>query len=409
MNRSQKTIPKPPVSKHPVQPFIRRVNATFIFLLTIGLFALFFLVYMPLNNVLEKSLINNFSQISMVNYQSFQNSIRKSVENAKGLSDRAAIKKNVMEYKENQITMADLIAFAQPKYKYATQSIENLVLAQCFVDNTEIAKFSQPNNNIFIDFESDTLVKSKTADYKLYITPNNVYCIVQSLITNDNQTLGFDRLVFDLTESTMLLASDVIEVELLNDKQYSALVADVKKIYNNNEKFIFGTSDYLYQAQIMQDNVFFVSKQRKNLLFSSINHLSVQAVIIVICILIAYIIVIYTNIVRYAKRELKNLEVSNIALGKMASEVNYDALTKAGSRRYGTKFLEKVFSDFQTGGSSPAIIMFDIDLFKQINDSYGHYTGDEVLKQVVGTMRRTIREEDKLFRWGGDEFVGVFF
>lgn len=89
-------------------------------------------------------------------------------------------------------------------------------------------------------------------------------------------------------------------------------------------------------------------------------------------------------------------------------EINIDQLTNARSRRFGTKELENQFIRFLENGESPAIMLFDIDFFKQINDKYGHDKGDEVLKMVVEAVFQATRSSDILIRWGGDEFVGIF-
>lgn len=60
------------------------------------------------------------------------------------------------------------------------------------------------------------------------------------------------------------------------------------------------------------------------------------------------------------------------------------------SRRYRTPF---------------SFVIFDIDNFKEINDTYGHLTGDEVIKDMVGTISGSIRKTDVFARWGGEEFV----
>jgi diguanylate cyclase (GGDEF)-like protein len=51
------------------------------------------------------------------------------------------------------------------------------------------------------------------------------------------------------------------------------------------------------------------------------------------------------------------------------------------------------------------VIMVDLDHFKRVNDTYGHNRGDEVLKTFVGIIRQTIRQEDLIVRWGGEEFL----
>ena len=52
-----------------------------------------------------------------------------------------------------------------------------------------------------------------------------------------------------------------------------------------------------------------------------------------------------------------------------------------------------------------SLILLDIDYFKNINDKYGHQTGDKILKQIVKVLKKQKRKNDYLCRWGGDEFV----
>lgn len=92
----------------------------------------------------------------------------------------------------------------------------------------------------------------------------------------------------------------------------------------------------------------------------------------------------------------------------LLNEVNRDLLTGAETRRSGTKNLEKLFQEYQRSSGVTALMMLDIDRFKNINDTYGHDVGDEVLKKVTMTIHHMIRNTDHLIRWGGDEFVAVF-
>jgi diguanylate cyclase (GGDEF)-like protein len=54
------------------------------------------------------------------------------------------------------------------------------------------------------------------------------------------------------------------------------------------------------------------------------------------------------------------------------------------------------------------VAVCDIDNFKEVNDRYGHLTGDEILRSIGHLLRSSIRQEDEAFRWGGDEFVVLF-
>lgn len=51
------------------------------------------------------------------------------------------------------------------------------------------------------------------------------------------------------------------------------------------------------------------------------------------------------------------------------------------------------------------LVLIDIDLFKKINDTYGHFVGDEILKEIALLLKNSAREEEQVFRWGGEEFA----
>ena len=92
---------------------------------------------------------------------------------------------------------------------------------------------------------------------------------------------------------------------------------------------------------------------------------------------------------------------------RLRYEMNKDPVTGVCSRRCGTNKLTASFEEFQITGLSPAIVLFDFDRFKAINDTYGHTVGDQVLKSVVDAVQRSIRVADEVIRWGGDEFVVI--
>ena len=67
--------------------------------------------------------------------------------------------------------------------------------------------------------------------------------------------------------------------------------------------------------------------------------------------------------------------------------------------------LNRELAMFRRYKDGPMIAMFDIDRFKEKNDTYGHEYGDYVLTKVVEILKNTLRESDMIIRWGGDEFI----
>lgn len=91
-----------------------------------------------------------------------------------------------------------------------------------------------------------------------------------------------------------------------------------------------------------------------------------------------------------------------------------DTLTTLRNRKTLEKQFSKITAMLQSFGTEPTpadaeyyLVVIDIDHFKRVNDSYGHLYGDEILLLIAQLMQRTFRSNDRLFRFGGEEFVAI--
>lgn len=100
-----------------------------------------------------------------------------------------------------------------------------------------------------------------------------------------------------------------------------------------------------------------------------------------------------------ARNELLDLALTHEHAAKT------DELTGLSNRRDILNRLSEEFSRYQRSGHHFSIALIDLDLFKNINDQYGHNAGDEALRQFSNLVRSVIRQTDVAARWGGEEFL----
>jgi diguanylate cyclase (GGDEF)-like protein len=105
---------------------------------------------------------------------------------------------------------------------------------------------------------------------------------------------------------------------------------------------------------------------------------------------------------RLVEKRTKELKEANLALKKLAVT---DQLTGLSNRAKADSLLVQEISRVQRYDSPLSIILFDVDKFKEINDTRGHNFGDKVLIQVGELLRSILRTTDLSARWGGDEFL----
>ncbi|GAB1261644.1 diguanylate cyclase [Aurantivibrio plasticivorans] len=109
-----------------------------------------------------------------------------------------------------------------------------------------------------------------------------------------------------------------------------------------------------------------------------------------------------TNLADEVKSRTEQLEESNRQLLDLAME---DGLLKIGNRRAMEIDLNHTQSTANRYGEEYHLALLDIDFFKRYNDEYGHQRGDEALRRVVEIIQTQIRDSDRLYRYGGEEFV----
>lgn len=101
---------------------------------------------------------------------------------------------------------------------------------------------------------------------------------------------------------------------------------------------------------------------------------------------------VYARTSRQSERDLRNL-------------ASTDLLTSLRNRRSVTDEALMLAAERKSSGRQLAVILVDLDHFKQLNDRYGHGFGDQVLADTARLMNRTMRPGDSLARWGGEEFL----
>jgi diguanylate cyclase (GGDEF)-like protein len=100
--------------------------------------------------------------------------------------------------------------------------------------------------------------------------------------------------------------------------------------------------------------------------------------------------------------------INRLLLKELDRMSDYDVLTHAMNRRKLARYMDAFIRRHHENGTAFSVAIFDLDNFKKVNDTYGHASGDIVLKEFVRIIYTNTKSDDMVFRFGGEEFLVLF-
>ena len=114
-------------------------------------------------------------------------------------------------------------------------------------------------------------------------------------------------------------------------------------------------------------------------------------------------IFIFSWLAEYIRTQMRNALVQSVKM--LERSASTDPLTSLGNRRDFLNYFTVNKAPLKRTDQGVSIAMVDLDFFKQVNDSFGHAIGDQALCHVGSLLATYLRTSDRIFRWGGEEFV----
>ncbi len=219
---------------------------------------------------------------------------------------------------------------------------------------------------------------------------------VQDLLSKYQEDFQLEAMLFD-KKGIVQIHSNTELIEKINVFDNQSMQKNKASILGNKETVaVYHYKDkksegYMITKYIEDLDWYLLIKKDTAVLAKSFQASLFNDIIIFLAVLILILIII--------AKLIKNNDQSLRLLAKM------DTLTGLKNRSGFDEALEKILINAK-GEENGFIFVIDVDNFKNINDKYGHLTGDTVLCFIVNIVKRCLKEYGDIFRWGGDEFTG---
>jgi diguanylate cyclase (GGDEF)-like protein len=243
--------------------------------------------------------------------------------------------------------------------------------------------------------------------------------MIITMITHLYKRNHFTKKVFLLILGYALLSGVVMEIDSIYGSYVSkhlliGVINGIPQLHLITFIIIYAKKWYQNIFTIQVVSLMFIYGSRSYIIFTDLGNVSFEtasnqhiglfmiANVIIYSYFISYLIVKgikTTNELHYHKGLVESSLTNAIRLSEI------DPLTKIYNRRKIVEII-KEFEQFEYGSTLTfSIIIADVNSFKEINDKYGHTTGDEVLVFIASTIKDAVRKQDVCARWGGDEFL----
>ena len=219
---------------------------------------------------------------------------------------------------------------------------------------------------------------------------------INNMLKSFRQKYGFKVTFFDLSGNVVLSENDYNDYINIDSSQILKPIkekliskeSNIIELEQNNENYIIHTK-YIKELDL------YLAIEVK---LSDYTHNSIEVLYLNLIASMAVVLFVIIIMYRIIYKHSESLE-------KMAF---FDPLTKLNNRRYFLAKLEDSIKKSTKDKSTFCIVFLDIDNFKVINDIHGHHVGDDILQKVSDLLKESIRENDIIARWGGEEIVILF-
>lgn len=234
-------------------------------------------------------------------------------------------------------------------------------------------------------------------------TPQTLFCAACALIIIASSLVGFLTGRTYVATIIILLVLGFVEFPILYISYGAStavymLVAEIGIItfMKPVHRVVMGA------AVFIADIAAFVVRSRFPQLNMANDNMELDTLFSFIIAFIGIMVAVAIVIVQYERQAKQLSEMGE----ELTLAVNTDPLTEIRNRRYLMQYLEKQTA--QMGDEKHCAVLIDLDLFKSVNDTYGHVFGDKVLKQFADTVKKNLGENDLIARFGGEEFMILF-
>lgn len=234
-------------------------------------------------------------------------------------------------------------------------------------------------------------------------TPQTLFCAACALIIIASSLVGFLTGRTYVATIIILLVLGFVEFPILYISYGAStavymLVAEIGIItfMKSVHRVVMGA------AVFVADIAAFVVRSRFPQLNMANDNMELDTLFSFIIAFIGIMVAVAIVIIQFERQAKQLSEMGE----ELTLAVNTDPLTEIRNRRYLMQYLEKQTA--QMGDEKHCAVLIDLDLFKSVNDTYGHVFGDKVLKQFADTVKKNLGENDLIARFGGEEFMILF-
>lgn len=369
---------------------LKRTRHGFVILLLLSLIITYFMVYQPLHNALRQSALDNFELLATAKYQTIYNQVDRSVEGSMSLSSRTMIREKIYEYKMGLVSFEELVEYTDPKYSDGVDALDRVYYAVRLVDQKPISIQGDVN----FEFDDLSSIDGQALTYSYMKVNQKDVVRVISPIQKGDDILGYDVIAYCLDDCIKSLGDGEINVTVSHREELSNILNSTGK---GETLYEAGGSTH-FVKELFSDAYALVSIQSEQLYLEG-DQTSRTGLIAALIGNVILFFIFDLLIVRHARNIVQKAEGTR---DHYKNKANIDGLTGAFSRQYLQNWIEH---DLEYIYDNLALVMMDIDDFKDINDTYGHSVGDEVLIKLSDVLKKSVRDHDMVIRYGGDEFL----